>query len=161
MTPLWYRVTRVVRHEHGLWDRKKIGRYDRLETWYERNVTKSGRIGNGLVEHNAWYTPINTCFACGKIGVPKNVRFRADATYWPSGPGWIEKSRAINGELIKGEDLLCTGCWNKKRSFVKKIYEADEVQRLINQLKKEIRNERKNQNNRTNAGVSGDDDVRC
>lgn len=150
------RPGRVVKYVHG--PSVQVGEHDKIEYWYVHNINKHGNATRGLVEHTAWYTPLFTCGGCGKISTPKNVRYRSDANYWPSGQGWIEKSKEINGRYFEGQDILCTGCWNKRRSFVKKLYEADVITRLINKLKKEISHERKNQNHRTDARVFGNDD---
>lgn len=96
-------------------------------------------------------TKLNTCDLCGKTSTPKKVNYRNDVYRW-NGQG--------KDDYSPSKSLLCMSCWNKVKPLVKREEEADEMKRFINHMKKEISNERKNQNDRANARLSGDDDGR-
>lgn len=100
-------------------------------------------------------TELITCELCGKLSTPKKVHSRSRC--W----GWNLDRENYGNPDIKEKSVLCCGCWNKVKPIVKRQEEADEMKRILNQFKKEISHERKNRNNRTNAGFSGHDDGRC
>lgn len=119
--------------ENGVWYRDK-GRPHAY--WLENPVTK-----------------LETCQLCGKTSTPKKVSHRIVIYRWNchDKKDWSCESKSV----------LCMGCWNKVRPLVEREDEADDMKRFINQVKKEISNERKNQNDRANARLSGNDDARC
>jgi hypothetical protein len=112
----------VVNHYDGL-DYENIIRGFPI---YEFSVKKDGKFGNRL--YPVSYTRLNNCERCYRLGSNRFVQYRSHLAKW-----------------------LCMGCWNKLRGLKSAEYESLACKTLINQLKKAISNERKNQNDRGNA----------
>ena len=49
---------------------------------------------------------------------------------------------------------LCKACWSKYSDIYKKIKQCNENKKIINKIKQEIANERKNRNNRSTESLS-------
>ena len=78
-------------------------------------------------------TWLNTCDVCRKTSTPKKVHARHNVYGWD----WDRADKRCY--LIESKYMLCMGCWNKVRPIVARERDAYEIQRLINQLTKEIR----------------------
>lgn len=80
-------------------------------------------------------THLVTCELCGFTSTPKKVSYRSEIYGW---------NRENNKDVeTPATCTLCTGCWNKVKVVVKKIKAANECEKLLNYLKRSIRDERR------------------
>jgi hypothetical protein len=115
-------------------DERHGKRYHYVVEW-RRKILANGKPGNKWFQIPVPYTPLNECDICGKKSTPKKVHLRTGIY------GWNRKSTDDFATQSKG--VLCMGCWNKVRVLCKREQEAHDVRAFINQLQKDIANERK------------------
>ena len=95
-----------------------------------QKIKKDGNLSQRTEIHFIYYTEINACDLCGKLGPPRKVRLRDDVAGWN-----VEKT----DREYKGIDILCTGCWNKVKPIVKNMKYLKEAKKLVNKTIKEVR----------------------
>lgn len=115
---------------------ENISLYERYTKTDEER--KKARIEFELKTAYAQCSWLKKCDLCMKLGSPLNIKYRANLY------GWAKPEK-------NDKCTMCMSCWNKVRAVLKHESDALETKRIIYQLNKEIRNERKNKNNRTNA----------
>jgi hypothetical protein len=116
------------------------------EEWHQYK-RKDGKLGHWYSVPGPEYSQLNTCELCGRIGVSKKVQIRNDVYGW-------NLQHDNRGYVIgegKSKSMLCMGCWNKVRPLAYAFDTIVENRRILNKLKRDMANERKNQNNRGNA----------
>lgn len=102
---------------------------------WERYRRKDGTPGR-LIEGVTHYSPLFVCELCEKLGPKKKIQYRNDC--------YLYEHR---DRYRSGTPLLCMGCWNKIRPLVKRIREAQENDKLIRKMKRELRELERERNN--------------
>ncbi len=125
--------------EHALDRLERLGLSGKIIDHEDGYFYKRKGKGNRYYWYSNPITILNKCQYCGFISTPKKVHCRNDIY------GWDRKSKY---DYSPSKNILCTSCWNKIKPLVKREKESDSIRLFINQIKKEIGNERKNQNNR-------------
>jgi len=80
-------------------------------------------------------TRLRTCEACGMLSTPKRIQTRRYVWGW----NWINQE---DRQTAPVKNILCMACWNKARFILRQENDIKNCKALLNQLKREIRNER-------------------
>lgn len=111
---------------------------DSVEAYWEHGprILKNGKFSKRWYSIPIYYTPLQNCELCGKLGTPRKVCYRNSAYGWVGNEGYepLEKN------------TLCLGCWNKVRPIVEKQKELAANKKLLNKLLKVARDERRKNN---------------
>jgi hypothetical protein len=107
----------------------------------QRDGRMFDRWGSLLLPH----TKLTQCELCGFVSTSKKIVYRSDVSTW----NW----RHEKDWAAPSKSTLCMSCYNKVRPIDKRIQDIWASQLLINALKREVTNERKNQNNRPASPV--------
>ena len=101
---------------------------------YYRRILKSGKESKNIYWRPVYYTRLNECQMCGKIGIPKRVNNREVI-------GWdAEKNNEGRYMLEKANyhTMFCMKCWNKIQPIYKNVMESEEIRLGIQRLSREI-----------------------
>ena len=100
-------------------------------------LAKTKGYGKRWSFHKNPVTTLNTCCACGKIGIPRRIQHRSNVLWWH-----LERQELKYGYpkdySVPDMSMLCMSCWNKARSIVKKQQEQKLFEREIKSLTRSI-----------------------